>query len=141
MIVGDTGTTYNVACGTFPTSYFATVGKETDPVPLTISLKNCPVTSDGLANVQLTFTGTTIAGSTDKLAVSAAGGVGIVLSETGHDETLIAFDKSPGQVFIPLTASASDTLTTHIDARYKSVAATVTAGEANADLTINILYQ
>ncbi|MDM2738132.1 type 1 fimbrial protein [Citrobacter sp. Ct235] len=141
VIVGDEGTTYNVPLGTYPTSYFKTVGTETDTVPVTISLKDCPVKSDGLAAIQLTFTGTTIEGSTDKLAVSEAGGVGIVLSETGHDETLIKFDTSSDQVFIPLATTAVDVISTSLDARYKSVAATVTAGAANADLTINILYR
>lgn len=140
VIVGDTGTTYNIPLGTYPTSYFNTVGKETDPVPVVISLKNCPVKSNGLANVQLTFTGPT-AGAPDKLAVSTATGVSIVLSNTGQDQELIKFDKTPGQVFVPLTTSTTDTLTASLDARYKSIAATVTAGAANADLTINILYQ
>ncbi|EPQ0970791.1 fimbrial protein [Citrobacter farmeri] len=141
VIVGDEGTTYNVPLGTYPTSYFKAVGTETDAAPVTISLKDCPVKSDGLAAIQLTFSGTTIAGSTDKLAVSEAGGVGIVLSEAGHDETLIKFDASSNQVFIPLPTTAVDVISTSLDARYKSTASTVTAGAANADLTINILYK
>lgn len=97
--------------------------------------------SDGLAAIQLTFSGTTVAGSPDRLAVSEAEGVAIVLSELDHDTTLIKFDKSSGQVYIPLSTSATDTISTMLNARYKSISSTVTAGEANADLTINILYE
>ncbi|AUZ66798.1 type 1 fimbrial protein [Citrobacter sp. RHB20-C16] len=141
VIVGDSGTTYNVPLGTYPTSYFTSVGVETDLVPVIISLSSCPMASDGLSNVQLTFNGTTVASTTDKLAVSGAGGIGIVLSEEGHTDTLIKLDKSDGQVFIPLPAVASDTISTTLQARYKSVSSTITAGAADADLTINILYR
>lgn len=143
VVVGDdgTGTTYNVPLGTYPTSLFKTVGTETPLTPVPIELKDCPVKSDGLANVQLTFSGVTVAGAPEELIVSEAEGVAIVLSELDHDTTLIKFDKSSGQVFIPLSTSATDTISTMLNARYKSISSTVTAGEANADLTINILYE
>lgn len=142
VVVGDGGTTeYKVPLGTYPTSLFKTVGTETPLTPVPIELKDCPVKSDGLAAIQLTFSGTTVAGSPDRLAVSEAGGVAIVLSELDHDTTLIKFDKSSGQIYIPLSTSATDTISTMLNARYKSISSTVTAGEANADLTINILYE
>lgn len=143
VVVGDGGTTeYKVLLGTYPTSLFKAVGTETDLIAVPIELKDCPVKSDGLANVQLTFSGVTVEGEPDELIVSGgASGVAIVLSEMDHDTTLIKFDKSSGQVFIPLSTSATDTISTMLNARYKSISSTVTAGEANADLTINILYQ
>ncbi|WP_342212328.1 fimbrial protein [Citrobacter sp. NCU1] len=149
VIVGDSGTAYNVPLGTYPTSYFSSSGKESDIVPLTITLKECPVSSDGLSSIQLTFKGTTVSGSTNILQVSqvsttgpatAAGGVGVVLSPVDEDTTLITFDEAPGQVYIPLSTNASDTISATFDARYKSYG-TVTAGAADAELQINILYK
>lgn len=142
VVVGEgTSTAYNISLGTYPTSLFKTVGTETPLTPVNIELKDCPVKSDGLASVQLTFSGVTVEGEPDELIVSEAEGVAIVLSELDHDSTLIKFDKSGGQVFIPLSTSATDTISTMLNARYKSISSTVTAGEANADLTINILYE
>ncbi len=70
-IVGDNGTDATVPLGTYPTSLFTDPGIETDLVPLTITLKNCPLKSDGLPDIQLTFTGTTsLTGSNTLLDVS-----------------------------------------------------------------------
>lgn len=150
VIVGDDGTDYSVPLGTFPTSLFATVGKESDPVPVTVTLKDCPLASDGLPQVQLSFNGpTTLTGSATLLDVSkvtttgttAATGIGIVLTEDVPDSVPIKFDSSDGQVFVKLSSKASDTISTTLNARYKSFAKTVTAGPADADLTVNILYR
>lgn len=150
VIVGDSGTEYTVPLGSFPTSLFATIGKESDLVPVVITLKDCPMSSDGLAQVQLTFTGTTdLTESLSLLDVSkvstsgttAATGIGIALSPEGEDSTLIKFDGSDNQVYIPLPSQASTMISTSLNARYKSFAATVTPGPADADLTVNILYR
>ncbi|WP_367299666.1 fimbrial protein [Hafnia alvei] len=109
VIEGDGGTNSStVPLGTYPTSLFTAPGVETDLVPLTITLKDCPLTSAGLAAVQLTFTGSTaLTGSNTLLDVSkittsgttAATGVGIAMSPAdGQSTDRIKFDGSEGQV-------------------------------------------
>ena len=149
-IVGDNGTDATVPLGTYPTSLFTDPGIETDLVPLTITLKNWPLKSDGLPDIQLTFTGTTsLTGSNTLLDVSkittngttAATGVGIALSPDGAPTTHLKFDGSEGQVYIPLASNTSDTISASFNARYISFTKPVTAGPADADLTVNILYR
>lgn len=60
VIEGDTDTDSTVPLGTYPTSLFneGNVGTESPLKPFTIVLKNCPVATTGLPQVQLTFQGT-----------------------------------------------------------------------------------
>jgi type 1 fimbrial protein len=150
VIVGDSGTDYTVPLGTYPKSLFndAGVGKESDLVPVIISLASCPTRSDGLPAIQLTFDGSIVAGNSTLLSVSkittsgetAATGIGIAFSEVGENMPLIRFNEE-SQVYVQLPATAGDTITASFNARYKSFLAAVTAGPADADLTINILYR
>ncbi len=149
-IVGDNGTDSTVPLGTFPTSLFSKTGDESPLVPFSITLADCPVQSDGLPSVQLTFNGTTdLTKSTSLLDVSklstdgdtAATGVGIAISPDGKDSTLITFDGAEEQIYIPLSTKSTNTIKQDFNARYRSFAATVTAGPADADLTVNILYR
>ncbi|HGK4844051.1 fimbrial protein [Kluyvera georgiana] len=148
-IDGDSGSDLNVPLGTWPTSLFSTVGVESEPVYIDIKLVDCPVTSDGLSAVQLTFNGTTaLTGSNTLLDVSqistsgdkAATGVGIALSPADKPTQLLAFDGSEGQVYINLPTVSTDSVWAHLQARYKSFATEVTPGPADADLTVNIVY-
>ncbi|MEW7314641.1 fimbrial protein [Buttiauxella gaviniae] len=152
VIDGTDGTDSTVPLGTFPTSLFndAGVGKESTLVPVDITLKDCPLKSDGLAAIQLTFNGTTTAtASSTLLDVSkittdgtiAATGVGIAMSPIGDSTTFIKFDGSDSQVYVQLPTTAGDTITASFNARYKSFTSTVTPGPADADLTVNILYR
>jgi type 1 fimbrial protein len=50
-------------------------------------------------------------------------------------------DGAEGQVYIQLATRTTDTIKADFNARYKSFAATVTAGPADADMTVNILYR
>lgn len=113
-------------------------------------LADCPLTTDGLPAVQLTFNGTTtLTGSTSLLDVSkittsgdaAATGVGIAVSPKDADTTLLKFDGTEEQVYIPLPSTTDDTIRASFYARYKSYSNAVTAGPADADLTVNILYR
>ncbi|MEX3022581.1 fimbrial protein [Kluyvera sp. STS39-E] len=149
VIEGDTGTDSTVDLGTWVKSTFGTIGAESSLAPFIITLKDCPVTSDGLPMVQLTFNGTTTETGSDTLldvskitteGTTAATGVGIAVSEEGSDTTLIKMDGTEGQVFIPLPSTAGTSITASLNARYKSYAAAVTAGPADADMTINIVY-
>lgn len=148
-IDGDSGSDLNVPLGTWPTSLFSTVGVESEPVYIDIKLVDCPVTSDGLSAVQLTFNGTTaLTGSNTLLDVSqistsgdkAATGVGIALSPADNPTQLLAFDGSEGQVHIDLPEESGVGVWAHLQARYKSFATEVTPGPADADLTVNIVY-
>jgi type 1 fimbrial protein len=149
-IAGDDGTDSTVQLGTWPTSLFTDVGIESDLVQFSIILDNCPIQTDGLANVQLTFSGTTTkTGSTTLLDVSqitttgttAATGIGIAVSPEGKDTTLLKFDETEGQVYVQLPDTKGDSITTTLNARYKAFATPVTAGPADADMVVNILYR
>lgn len=148
-ISGDDGHDSTVPLGTYPTSLFAKTGDESPLVPFSIALVDCPVTTDGLPMVQLTFTApVTLTGTPTLMDVSkktttgetAATGVGIAVSLDGKTE-LLKFDGSEGQVYVPLSTMPDDTLTTNFNARYKSFADKVTAGPADGDMTVNILYR
>ncbi len=150
VIAGDDGTDSTVPLGTYPTSLFTKVGDESDLVPFTIKLASCPVASDGLAQVQLTFTGATaLTGSNTLLDVSqlttegdpAATGVGIAVSPKEDSKSLLTFDGADGQVYIDLPTVADDIIETSFNARYKSFDTVVKAGPADADMTVNILYR
>jgi type 1 fimbrial protein len=150
VIDGTDGNDNTVPLGTYPTSLFTGIGVQSDLTPFTIKLNECPIASDGLPKVQLTFNGpTTLTGSTTLLDVSqistagntAATGIGIAVSPVGKDTQLLTFDGADGQVYIDLPAKAGDAIIAAFNARYKSFASTVTAGPADADLTVNILYR
>ncbi|HCM9582003.1 TPA: type 1 fimbrial protein [Enterobacter asburiae] len=149
-IQGDDGTDSTIPLGTYPISLFTDVGTETALMPFSITLANCPLKSDGLPAVQLTFNGpTTLTGTNTLLDVSkitttgetAATGVGVAVSQAGKNDQLIIMDGAEEQVYIELATKPSDTIKADFNARYKSFASTVTAGPADADMTINILYR
>ncbi|MGF6340843.1 type 1 fimbrial protein [Citrobacter sp. 506] len=159
VIEGDAGSTDStVPLGTYPTSLFneGGVGTESPLKSFTITLKNCPVATTGLPQVQLTFQGThALTGSTSLLDVSeittvadnpggsnpVATGVGIAVSPAGADTTLLTMDAAEGQVYIDLPDTAGDAILAEFNARYKSFAALTTAGAADADMTVNIVYR
>lgn len=150
VIEGDDGTDSTVPLGTYPTSLFTAVGIESTLNPFKITLKDCPLKSDGLPSIQLTFTGaTTLTGAENLLDVSkittagttAATGVGIAVSLDGQDTDLITMDGAEDQVSIELPTKTTDTISANFNARYKSFASKVTAGPADADMTVNIIYR
>ncbi|WP_313081891.1 fimbrial protein [Atlantibacter sp.] len=149
-IKGDTGTDSTVEMGTYPTSKFVDVGDKSSPVPFKIILTGCPTTSTGLPTVQLTFKGeTALTQSTSLLDVSkittdgtaAATGIGIAVSPVKAPDQDIKFDESPEQVYIDLVQNSDTDIYADFNARYQSFSKTVTAGPADADMTINILYR
>ncbi|MHA0865357.1 fimbrial protein [Enterobacter wuhouensis] len=149
-IQGDNGTDSNIPLGTYPKSLFTEVGKETTLMPFTITLANCPLKSDGLPAVQLTFNGPTSLTNTNTLldvskitttGDTAATGIGVAVTPAGKDTQFITMDGAEGQVYIELATKSSDTIKADFNARYKSFAAEVTAGPADADMTVNILYR
>ncbi|WP_447852695.1 fimbrial protein [Enterobacter mori] len=126
-IEGDNGTDSTIPLGTYPKSVFTEVGKETTYMPFTITLANCPLKSDGLPAVQLTFNGpTTLTGTNTLLDVSkitttgdtAATGIGVAVSPAGKDDQLITMDGAEGQVYIELATKSSDTIQADFNARF-----------------------
>ncbi|MGX5100440.1 fimbrial protein [Enterobacter cloacae] len=149
-IQGDSGTDSTIPLGTYPVSLFTTVGKETTLTPFSIILANCPLKSDGLPAVQLTFNGPTTLTKTNTLldvskitssGETAATGIGVAVSPVGKDTQLITMDGAEEQVYIELPTKSTDTIQADFNARYKSFDAKVTAGPADADMTVNILYR
>lgn len=149
-ISGDNGTDSTVPLGTYPTSLFETLGTESTLKDFKIKLVGCPLASDGLPSVQLTFNGATaLTNDVTLLDVSkisttgatAATGVGIAISPKGKNTELLKMDGTEGQVYIDLPTNSTDTISADFNARYKSFAEKVTAGPADADLTVNILYR
>jgi type 1 fimbrial protein len=149
-IEGTDGHDSTVPLGTYVTTAFDAPGAESDLTPFTITLADCPVTSAGLPAVQLTFTGvTTLTNSTSLLDVStitttgttAATGVGIAVSPEGKNSQHLTFDSADGQVYIELPTVAANIVEAKFNARYQSFADTVTAGPADADMTVNIVYR
>ncbi|MCR3698019.1 MULTISPECIES: fimbrial protein [Citrobacter] len=144
--------TPNVPLGTYPTSLFTQVGDESTLTPFSIQLDNCPLASDGLPQVQLTFQGTSaltksgelldVSQITTRPGETAATGVGIAISQdTDQSNTLLKLDGTEGQVYIGLPHLAGDSISAGFFARYKAFATPVTAGPADGDLTVNILYR
>lgn len=148
-ISGNDGKDNKVPLGTYPTSRFVAANDESDLIPFNITLTKCPVATTGLPNVQLTFSGTTVASTPTLLAVSklttagttAATNIGIAVSPSGNSTTLLKFDGSEYQSSILLPVTAGTDISADFDARYKAIAVPVTPGPADADLTVNILYR
>lgn len=155
VIQGAGGTTDStVPLGTYPTSLFndGGVGTESTLKEFTIALVDCPMSTEGLTRVQLTFSGphaltgsptlldvrqiTTVAQGSDPVA----NGVGVAISPVGQDATLLTMDAAEGQVYIALPTTIGDSIRANFNARYKSFAAETSAGAADADMTVNIVY-
>ena len=149
-IDGADGTDSTVPLGTYPTTLFTEPDVESPLTPFNITLKECPLKSDGLPSIQLTFSGTTtLTGANNLLDVSkittagttAATGIGIAVSLDGADKDLITMDGAEDQVYIELPTKSTDTIRASFNARYRSFADKVTAGPADADMTVNIIYR
>ncbi|MGY5368231.1 fimbrial protein [Enterobacter oligotrophicus] len=149
-IQGNDGTDSTIPLGTYPTSLFTSVGTETPLTPFSIVLANCPLRSDGLPAIQLTFNGPTALTNTNTLldvstitttGDTAATGIGIAVSPKGENMRLITMDGAEEQVYIELATKSTDTIQADFNARYKSFANEVTPGPADADMTVNILYR
>ncbi|MFK3661047.1 fimbrial protein [Scandinavium sp. NPDC088450] len=150
VIDGDSGTDNNVPLGTYPTTLFANPGDKSTAMPFTIRLKDCPIQTDGLNHVQLTFEGVTEPNSNAELLTvsalttagsTAATNVGIAVSKVETPGTLLKLDGSEDQIAIPLSRNAGDAIFQDFLARYQAFAIPVTAGPADADMTVNILYR
>lgn len=142
-IAGDPGHDMTVPLGTYPTSLFTQIGAESTRTAFIIALDNCPLTTDGLPQIQLTFTGSSaVTKSTTLLDVTGgATNVGIAISKFSAPTVLLDLDGTEDQVKINLPTTLGSRISETFLARYQSFAEGVTAGPANANLTVNILYR
>ena len=131
--------TQSVNIGDFASSSFPSVGSVTDTKNFNIVLSGC---SDGILGTKILFSGTADTANTDLLALDSGTGT----KATGVAVEIV--DSSAGSATIPLNKEKSEiyTLTSGINTltfglRYKSTAATVTAGDANATLYFDMDYQ
>ncbi|MDL4618945.1 fimbrial protein [Citrobacter amalonaticus] len=143
-------TNNTVLLGSYPTSDFTDIGHKTDPVSFIVKLDNCPVQTDGLSAIQLVLGGTPVPGRDDLLAVSqitspgttAATNIGIAVSTDAPTPQPVQFN-SEDQVWVnlPDPDGVGNPIMQSFLASYQSYAAGVTAGPADADMTITILYR
>ena len=120
-----------VQLGTWLTNTFDDVGETTEAVPLAVGLSGCPAV---LSKARVIFDGPSIAG-TDLYSVNEATGVGIGISG----------DQNSGNYYTPGSeADGIDLINNRGEktyyARYVTTADTVTAGAANADVTVTVQY-
>ncbi|EIC85997.1 type 1 fimbrial major subunit FimA [Serratia sp. M24T3] len=127
--------------GQYRTASITAAGQTTTNIPFNIKLVNCDTTVATAASIA--FTGTPDEDNSTLFAVNAGGtnstaasGVGIQLLDSASNDLppdgttySVAKTLTDGDNTIPFTA------------RYKSTAATVTAGQADADATFVIQYQ
>lgn len=141
-IAGAPGHDITVPLGTYPASLFTAVNVESTSTLFRISLEDCPLSSVGLPQVQLTFTGTTtVTAATNLLDVTGgATNVGIAISKLATPTTLLELNGAEDQVLIDLPTTTDSLITESFLARYKAFAVPVGSGPANANLTVNILY-
>ena len=127
--------------GQYRTASITAAGQTTTNIPFNIKLVNCDTSVATTAAI--TFTGTPDEDNSTLFAVNsggtnstAASGVGIQLLDSASN------DLPPDGTTYSMTKTLTDgDNTIPFTARYKSTAATVTAGQADADATFVIQYQ
>ncbi|MEY0175678.1 fimbrial protein [Providencia rettgeri] len=121
-----------VQLGTWMTNTFDKVGELTDAVPLTIGLSGCPAT---LARARVTFGGTAHPDNNQVYAVNEAEGVGIGISGDVNGTNFYTPDTEADGIDLKGNSGEKTYY-----ARYVTTANEVTAGKANADVTVTIQY-
>ena len=134
-IVNDAANPLDVSLGEYGANEFKSAGDATVPLKFDIKLTGCPATATQAA---VNFGGTSDATNPDLLKVSAttgtaAGGVAVQL----YDSARTALPLGTPSAANPLTVGDN---TLKYYAGYKSTAATVTEGEANAVTDFSIIY-
>lgn len=140
-VVDNDSNNATVNLGQVKTSSLAKTGNPLGAAkPFSIHLSDCALTT--YTNAAVTFTGPTVSGKTDQLAVngggagsSTAGGVAIqVLDNSGKAVSVDGSTASPAQKL----ASSDNYL--QYSAQYIATSDTITAGAANADANFSITY-
>lgn len=121
-----------VELGTWKVSTLDKVGELTAAVPFTIGLTNCPT---GLGKARITFGGTEHDLEPTLYRVSGVPEVGLGISTSNSGTNFF----KPNTVADEITLNNNKGSKTFY-ARYVTTAATVTPGDANADVTVTIQY-
>jgi major type 1 subunit fimbrin (pilin) len=128
--------TMTVDLGRVARTAFQNTGDESDSTKFTIKLINCPST---VTSAQVKFDGANDSNNSDLLAITsgsaAAGGVAIKLMTA--DKSLLGLNQANSYSY-PLVTTADNNLDFY--AAYKSTAASVSAGTANAVANFTVNY-
>ena len=122
-----------IQLGTWMSNSFDKVGETTDAVPFLIGLSGCPAT---LSQALVTFGGSANADNPELYSVDKATGVGIGLSPDNIGSTFYKPNLNAGSIDL----SKGNKGEKEYFARYVTTADDVTAGTANADITVTIQY-
>ena len=139
QVVSSDSPEIKVFLGKYPTSAFKTIGATSASKAFQINLEQC---EPGTYTVR--FDGNTVAGHPDLLAVNSTGkgdaakGIGIEITDVNGKHFPIANDVSSDT---PSVTVSDNKAVFYLQARYRSYAETVTAGQANATSPFTIEYK
>lgn len=126
-----------VVLGKWPTSMFKAAGDKSTPANFTIDVANCVA-----GNYQVNFAGTADATNANLLKASAAAGVGIAIANANSTSNLVNLNTVFGaDSNAALTASGTGATaagTLPLQAFYQATGSTVTAGKADATVSITL---
>lgn len=126
-----------VVLGKWPTSMFKVAGDKSTPANFTIDVANCVA-----GNYQVNFAGTADATNAKLLKASAATGVGIAIANANSTSnlvnlnTVVGADSNAALTVSGTGATAAGTLP--LQAFYQATGSTVTAGKADATVSITL---
>lgn len=129
-----------VTMGQHRMSNFKATGDTSNPVGFDIKLSDCAV--DTYSNASITFSGNTLGGNDNVLALNSASGVDAAAEGIGlqilQDGTPVKVD---GTTPSASTALKEGDTNIHFNAQYISVADKVTSGSANTSAQFTVKYQ
>lgn len=127
----------NLDLGTYLSSDFSAVGDTTTPVPLSLSLTNCPETITGVS-VRVTSSEGEDSNSAGDFAISSGGAEGVAIRLLDDQNGAIAYGQE--SKIYSVTEGAGTVL---LNAEYVATATgdSMVAGPANLDATVAVNYK
>ncbi len=134
----------SVAMGGYSLSQFSGIGYTTAPRPFNLQLESC---TGGVAQVNIMFNATAdsdVSNASEQgvVQLNSGGASGVALQLLRSDNTPLPLNRYPDT---PLYSGSSlaegASLTLPLRARYLQTQSSVTAGQANASVTFNLIYQ
>ncbi|CAO95700.1 fimbrial protein [Erwinia tasmaniensis] len=122
-----------VDLGKYPTSFFSKSGTESPHKPFGIHISGCPN-----SKIALKWSGNVVSSYESLLAVDGAKGVGIIILDINKNN-IYSFTQPPGENMFTQTSSLG-VLDFQLAAYYYSYENSVTAGPANASVTVEVIY-
>lgn len=118
---------------------FTNVGDEMSATKFTIKLTGCPTTPAGVTQAAIKFEGESVPGDDSVLALTdvadVATGVGVEIKDWADNPVLM---KTTPTAYLPMGTSGEMSL--NYTAYYRSTAASVTSGKANAATSFTVVY-